>query len=232
MGERRIDALARAFATGTSRRRVLKSLAAGAAGGVGALAGGYSPSALAARLAETDPEEQSVLIYEAIASIAESHTGTCDEISAIAMQFRDSHGDLLDQIRTEQDSWTYAQRMIHNQKYGDRLDLATKTLHAATARCGYRSAPSDPANPPATPNAKTAAKSVPMRQDGCDCNANCPIGAGWCAYYWLSCVGGSESCLCCWTSYCGSYDHCMTDCQSNECCTGSAVCSSPVQPNE
>jgi hypothetical protein len=226
----RFDQLTRTLAMGTSRRRVLKSMVAGTAGGASALAmGGYSPSALAARLAQADSGERSVILYESLAELTDKHTGTCDELATAVKRFVADNADALKQIRTEEDAWTQEQRLAHARKYGDRLDNATQILHFSRVRCAYRSPAG--AAPCATPVAKMAPLSLPNRQDSCTCSSDCPMATGWCVYAWLSCASGAD-CECCWSSYCGSYDHCMEDCQSNECCTGGETCGSPNPPDE
>jgi hypothetical protein len=224
-----LDQVARMLAVGTSRRGVLKSALAGTAGGASALVvGGFSQAALAARLAQADSEEQSVILYEALAEQMDKHTGSCDELATKVQQFITDNADALKQIRTEEDAWDQQHRIAHATTYGDRLNNATRTLHFARVRCGYRS-PSSNA-PCATPVAKLAPLALPNRQDSCDCGSDCPMSTGWCVYAWAACVTGAD-CECCWTSYCGSYDHCMEDCQSNECCTGGEQCGSPNPPD-
>jgi hypothetical protein len=231
MDGNRFDRITRSLATGTSRRSLVHALAAGVMGGAAALLPGSGAARQQGRLADLDTEEQSVVLYEALAELADSHTGSCEELSDATQQLLLANADVLDTIRAEQDEWDQTRRLAHVQTYGDRLETATRTLHFARHRCGSR-ASTGPAATPATSLEHVRAFSKPMslRQDSCDCGSNCPMGTGWCIYAWGACVSGAE-CECCWSSYCGSYSHCMTDCQANECCTGNDDCGSPDPPD-
>lgn len=232
MESTRFDRMTRMAAASGSRRSVLKSLAGTAFGGAGFLGlrrpGGATPAALS-RLADLDPAEQAVVLYEALADLTETHLGNCDELQAKTQQFMQDYGDALKDIAAREKGWSHAERLANAEKYGDRLLAATKTLHFGTERCSYR------AGSQATPAAKTYMDAVlALRpgalQDSCDCSSDCPLSTGQCIYAWGACIAGG--CMCCWSSYCGSYSHCMGDCQSNECCTGSGVCQDPEPPDE
>lgn len=225
----RFDRIARHVGGGASRRTVLKSLAGSAVGGAGLFSLRRQAVAAPVRLADLDPEEQAVVLYEALASLADSHQGRCDELAAKTNQFMQDNGDALKSVRTVEKGWSRAERLDNAAKYSDRVLTATKTLHFARERCGYR------AGGAATPVAESF---VPFDldlqpqglQESCDCGSDCPLSTGWCIYAWGSCIVGG--CMCCWTSFCGSYDHCMEDCQANECCTATGICSSPAPPSE
>jgi hypothetical protein len=60
------------------------------------------------------------------------------------------------------------------------------------------------------------------------CTQNCPITTADCAYNWGGGVGSGDDCLICMTSWCGSTDHCLENCESNDCCNSS--CSDSYVP--
>jgi hypothetical protein len=73
---------------------------------------------------------------------------------------------------------------------------------------------------PDSPGSKTGQNFCAIKeidQDHCDCTETCPITTADCAFFAGGGAAGS-TCAACWTSLCGSTDHCMTDCQSNQCC--------------
>ncbi len=240
MDDTRFDRFVRVFSAGTSRRGVLRSLAAGALG-AGAMASGVSGT-LATRLQGLDPDEQAVVIYEGLAEVADQHTGSCAELGTAVQAYLDTNAERLRQVDTDLDPGDQAARMAAAKRYGDRMEAATATIHFSRIRCAYRAGSSgeglsgdcaDAATPvaaymPNTHRALVARKAV--LQDSCNCAGECPMGAGWCTVSVAECILGGSPCECCWTSYCGSYDHCMLDCQSNECCTGEQTCATPDGP--
>lgn len=149
--------------------------------------------ALETRLADLDTEEQSVVLYEALAELADSHTGSCEELADATQQLLLANADVLDAIRTEQDEWDQTRRLAHVQTYGDRLESATRTMHVARQRCGYRASNGTSATPAASlENIRAFSSPMSLRQDACDCGSNGPMGTGWCIYAWGVCVSGAE----------------------------------------
>lgn len=232
MEQTRFDRFTRRIAAGGSRRAVVKSLVGSALGAVGLThlgrAGAASSPTLSA-LADLEPAEQAMVLYEALAELTEAHLGNCAELQAKTERFLQDHAGTLDQITTIERGWSHVERLANAEKYGDRLLAATKTLHFGKERCGYRGG--DAATPAAQTFMAAALDLRPsVRQETCDCSADCPLSTGQCIYAWGACIAGG--CMCCWTSYCGSHDHCMTDCDANECCTGNGVCQDPEPPDE
>lgn len=219
MDGNRFDRLTRTMG-GTSRRGVLRTLAAGAAGGLGIAAFGRdarAQKAFKARLQDLSLEEQAIVLYEGLAEIADAHGGSCEELGAKTQDFITTNADLYAQVQAEQEAWTHEQRIANAETYGDRLEAATKSIHFARARCGY--VPSDGvADTPLADCSPSIAlgKSAPSLQT-CDCDSNCPISTGHCIGFGLACAGGSP-CACCWASDCGKKSHCENNCAGNECC--------------
>jgi hypothetical protein len=118
----RFDRITRSLATGTSRRSLVHAMAAGVIGGAAALLPGSGVArrqrALDMRLADLDTEEQSVVLYEALAELADSHTGNCGELGDATQQLLLANADVLDAIRGEQDpgtkraGWTTFRRTV------------------------------------------------------------------------------------------------------------------------
>lgn len=219
MDGHRFDRLTRSM-VGTSRRSVLRTLAAGAAGGISVVAFGRdarAQRAFKARLQGLPLEEQAVVLYEGLAELADAHAGNCDELAAKSQDFMTTNADLFAQIQDQQEAWSHEERTANAETYGDRLEAATKSVHFAVARCGYV-APAGVAGSPAAGCAPSTAmrKAAPALQS-CDCGSNCPISTGHCIAFGLSCAGG-DGCSCCWVSDCGKTSHCENTCGGNECC--------------
>jgi hypothetical protein len=60
------------------------------------------------------------------------------------------------------------------------------------------------------------------------CEQTCPISTGDCVTNWAAGIGGGVACDTCMTGWCGSYDHCIQDCDSSDCCN--TPCSSSYVP--
>jgi hypothetical protein len=240
MDQQRFDRFTRAFSGGASRRNVLRSLAASALTGAAFTVGGRRT--LAARLQGLDPDEQAVVLYEGLAGVVDQHDGNCAELAEVVRAYLDDNADALNQLDTSLTADNQPARRAAAEQYGDRMEAATATIQFGRIRCAYRGGSPDggllcpeggTATPVASymPNARRAlAARAAALQDSCDCAGDCPMSAGWCVVSVAECIFGGTPCECCWTSYCGSYDHCMTDCQANDCCTGT-TCSSPNPPD-
>jgi len=63
---------------------------------------------------------------------------------------------------------------------------------------------------------------------GC-CEENCPVSTGDCALNWITGTGSGTACDTCMTGWCGSYDRCIEDCDSSDCCN--TACSSSNVPD-
>lgn len=143
MDDHRFDRFTRAMAGASSRRSVLKSLAASGAASVSALVLGRASQARttavpATPLANLDPEEQAIAFYEQLTDIADQHAAEgCDTIAKLTQQFLADRADILAKIRAEDATWSKDQREAYGAKYGDRLDEATRKAHFAREWCRY-----------------------------------------------------------------------------------------------
>ena len=192
----RFDRLTRAVAVRLTRRSVLGGMAGAAAVG---LSGGGGVRFAAA---QGDLEERSIELYEAMAALAQSHAGSCADLTAKIQSFTDEHQDEIGQITVEQRGWDDDRKRTHVATYGDRRESATVGMESAAFRCRSAadpepfpgltgSASGSDATPVATPvaalGAMRSAKAVPAR--GLDCpdttlmctitngiNSNYPVG--------------------------------------------------------
>lgn len=231
----RFDRLTRAFAGGTTRRRLVGALGFGTAA---TLTAGSGP-ALATNfvvVADTSSEEAAVSLYEALASMAETHTESCPELGAKLDQFKLDHAEQLAEMQIEQEAWSHDQRIAHVDIYGDRLRAASKTIIEAGQRCSYIR--DDHGTPIATPagaggsscgdRSHTRGFLALAAQESCDCDSTCPISTWHCIESGAGCAGG-DSCECCMTSLCGHTHHCLNNCNANGCCETPCNSYSPPQ---
>ena len=143
MEDHRFDRFTRTMAGVSSRRNVLKSLAASGAGGLGALVFGRASRAHAIAgpatpLAELDPDEQAIAFYEQLTDIAHQHAPEgCGTIGVLTKQFLADHDDIVAKIRANDSTRTRDQREAYVATYGDRLEEATRRGHFARERCRY-----------------------------------------------------------------------------------------------
>lgn len=235
MDPSRFDRFSRGFATGATRRRLIQVLAGSAAGGlglVGVRSRALSQTALNARLADLDLEEQSVVLFEGMAAIADAHHDSCASLSEKLQQYQSDNKATFDAIKAEQEAWDHTQRVAHAGRYGDRVAEASKTLTAALNRCQYVPGADGVATPVAVCGSaavkSTSADVLALAgQDSCDCDSICPRSTKDCWESYLGCAAG-DSCECCFTSYCHDHSECINNCESNECC--STPCSSATPP--
>ncbi len=163
MQHRTFDRLARNFAAQKTRRGFLGSLAALAAAGFATTALGQRrdfESKLA--MAEDDPEEQMVLLFEEVGRLAHEHDGACDALAEKMRTFHDRHRDQIESQRAEEATWSKDRRIRHADTYGDRRDAVVAQVTAALDRCkgGSGNAASPVAATPAAmlPSADLAAR--------------------------------------------------------------------------
>lgn len=220
MDGHRFDRLTRSMSS-SSRRGVLRTLAAGAAGGIGVVAFGRdarAQKAFKARLQDLPLDEQAVVLFEGLAELSDAHGGGCDEWAAKAQDFMMANADLIAQVQADQEPWTHERRIANAETYGDRLEAATKSLHFARSRCGFVPPSGLEGSPAATCAPSTAMRKAAPSLQSCDCGSNCPISTGHCIGFGFACAGG-DPCACCWASDCGKTSHCENNCAGNECCT-------------
>jgi hypothetical protein len=131
----RFDAFTKALAGVANRRRFFRGVG-GVAGASAIAATGLTRPARA--MAQTDdPEEQAVLLYEELAELTHGHVGSCVELREKVCEFWAVNGDLIAQMKADQDAWTLTDRHTHAQTYGDRRHDATAKIHAAALRCQF-----------------------------------------------------------------------------------------------
>ena len=236
MDPSRFDRFSRGLATGATRRRLIQVMAGSAAGGLGLVgvhSRALSQTALNARLADLDLEEQSIVLFEGLAGLADAHHDTCASLSDTFQRYLADNRTTFDAIKADQDGWDYAHRVAHAERYGDRVSEAAKRLDSARIRCQYvRGSDGTIATPAANCGSgaiKTTSSNVLALagQDSCDCDSICPQ-SGWdCTEDYIACAAGDD-CSCCNTSYCHHHSECLNNCESNECC--SSACSSGTPP--
>lgn len=153
MDQRRFDSLARGLAANGTRRGLLRGLSGLVGSGLAAVGLGQS-GALARALQAADLEEQSVLLFEHMAAIADSHVGSCAELGEKIQRFMDEHADVFAQIKAEQEAWDRDRRVEHADAYGDRRWAASTKIIAARARCQHAVSSGTPGTPVATPESR------------------------------------------------------------------------------
>ena len=234
MSTSRLETVTRALRIGTNRRTLVGALTLGS---TAIAAPASAQPTLATRLAQPDPDEQAVALYEALAAITESHIGTCQELASILDQFKAEHADTIAAINTEQDAWSQDKRNTHADTYGDRMRAASKTIIESGQRCSYiRDSTGTPVATPAgarsscadrAPRTNTLGFSAFASQDYyCDCEKHCPVGVGHCIESGASCAAG-DKCDCCMVSLCGHASHCRDNCYANGCCDTPCTSYSP-----
>jgi len=255
MEDHRFDRLIRNLASAPSRRNVLKSIATGGAASVAGLFMTNSRQAKAATalLLALDPDERAIAFYEQLTDIAHLHAHEgCDKIAVMTKQFPADNAAVLEEIRSEDAAWTRDQHEAYVVKYSDRLEVATRKGHFARERCRYANEAHGGAGTPAagTPaasvNSAEPSRVIPFSysertivaarehiQSGCGgkgCADHCPLDRTECIETWGGCIAGGDDCQCCLSSLCGSKSHCLTDCDSNECCSGVPACNGAFVP--
>jgi len=254
MEDHRFDRLIRKLASAPSRRNVLKSIATGGAASVAGLfmTNSRQAKATTAFLTALDPDERAIALYEHLTDIAHLHAHEgCGKIATMSKQFVTDNADLVAMIRAEDASWTRDQHEAYVEKYGDRLEEATRKLHFARERCRYADEAHGGAGTPtagapaacgnsaelvsAMPFSYAAQGDAPARllvQAGCGgkgCADHCPLDRTECWETGLGCAYGDD-CQCCLSSLCGSKSHCLLDCGYNECCSGVPECNGAYVP--
>lgn len=137
MDQQRFDALAQRLAVGSSTRRtMLGSLGGIVLGGLAAVGVGRA-GAFERTLRNATSEEQSVLLYEELARIADEHTGSCAELQLRHHEFGLQHADLFEKHRDEQNAWSHDTLVEHAETYGERRQAASTRLLAALSRCRF-----------------------------------------------------------------------------------------------
>ena len=129
MDSTRFDRLTRAVAVRLTRRGMLGGMAGAAAVGLGGASG------VRFVVAQTDSEERSVELYEAMSALARSHAGSCADLTAKIRSFTDEHQDEIGQITVEQRGWDDNRKRAHVASYGDRREAATMAMESAAFRC-------------------------------------------------------------------------------------------------
>ncbi len=216
----RFDRLTRVLARIVTRRGAVKSLAGGVLGGAALV--GLPPLAGAAE------GERGVLLYELMAEAVKREPGDCAKVAKAADDFRTRYAPMLEEVATEERSWTREQRVAHRERYGARVSRATASLYGAAIRCGY--APNS-ASPICLTGAADPARGTPVADvgierlaftpiragkaervaadgcQGCDCGCICatPPTTSECWLDFVGCMGGSKG-SCCWWGICLDHD--------------------------
>ena len=156
MDSTRFDRLTRAVAVRLTRRGMLGGMAGAAALGLGGASG---VRLAAAQITQTDSEERSVELYEAMAALAHSHAGSCADLTAKIRSFTNEHQEEIGQITVEQRGWDDDRKRAHVATYGERREAATMAMESAAFRC--RSA-ADPEPFPGLTGSASGATGTPV----------------------------------------------------------------------
>ncbi|HEU5432778.1 MAG TPA: hypothetical protein VFU81_14015, partial [Thermomicrobiales bacterium] len=200
MDDQQFDRLTRLSAAAVNRRRIVRSLAAGALAEVG-LAGLANRVEAKSKSKAADP---GVRFFEQLAAELAQETGDCDALKQAMDAFQTAHMDEFNKIKAQEARWDAKKRAQVAKKFEARITQATETLHTLAASCRFRGT-SEATICRAVDSEPSADKFPPVGETqcgaGCDCNCICPI-SGWdCAGAFFGCVGGSEA-SCCWFGAC------------------------------
>jgi hypothetical protein len=214
------DRLTRMSAGAVNRRRIVRSLAAGALAEVG-LAGLATRVEAKSKSKASDP---GVRLFEQLAAELSQVTGDCDALAQAAQDFHQANAPAIAKITAQEAQWDKNKRAQVAKKYGARITQATETLHTLAASCRFRGNLTSETTICGADSSPSPDKFPPVGEAqcgaGCDCSCICPISGWECAGAFFGCVGGSEA-SCCWFGACAG-NQCQEQCPN--CCNCNVNC--------
>ncbi len=225
------DRLSKFLGVGTNRRGAIKAVVAGALGGAG-IARVVTPAA-----ATDAPGEEWVQLFEGMAAEVRLLDDDCEAVSQRIQDYRTLHGDDIERMLTDTDSWSEDQRIAHQDVYHDRIQDASIAVYMALTRCGYKAGSVSPISVadfsvdgglpglPATPAGTSQGQALAFLGNGsrlnalqtyppdyCDdgCNPGALFTVANCILWSGDCAfgGGQSAQACCWADICVSgFDH-------------------------